>query len=143
MAEIGHASGALAAFLMLGLTTSDARAVGRTGTVCLAALPPNARELDWLASARGEHFKYKFWVSVDGGRAVDVGATAKTLEPISLAGKHRIGIFDAGSAVTSFRFTFAERGGSPLCLRYSPGFQTWSLVTQKWDPVDCGCALLR
>lgn len=66
--------------------------------------------------------------------------TPVAVDSLQLTRSHRVKIRDAGRIIESFRFTFGERGGFPLCLAYTPGYQTWSLERarpgQKW----CECA---
>jgi hypothetical protein len=112
------------------------------GSICIAPLPEKVEEADRMAFAGGprRRYKYEFTVEFDERVAVPVQKTKPVaVEALELTRKHRVRIRDAGRLIESFRFTFAERGGFPLCLAYTAGYQTWSLErarpSQKW----CEC----
>jgi hypothetical protein len=121
---------------------SGAETSGKTGMVCIAPLPRDVREADRLAFSGGprRHFKYAFSVQIDQQAPVAVA----TSRPIALTGialdrTHRVLIRDDHRVIESFRFVFAARGGTPLCLSYGPGYQTWSLARPRPRATWCQC----
>jgi hypothetical protein len=130
------------ASLAMLAVVSGAETAGKTGMVCIAPLPKDVREADRLAFSGGprRHFKYAFSVQIDQQAPVAV----PTSRPISLTGialgrTHRVLIRDDHRVVESFRFQFAARGGTPLCLSYGPGYQTWSLERPRPRATWCQC----
>jgi hypothetical protein len=115
---------------------------GKVGVVCIAPLPKQAREADRLAFAGGpqRHFTYEFTVQIGQQKPVALASSRPVpLTGIALEGTHRVVIRDADRIVESFRFRFAARGGTPLCLSYAPGYQTWSLERPRAGATWCQC----
>jgi hypothetical protein len=128
--------------LSLTATTTFIAAEDVVGSICIAPLRERVEEADRLAFSGGlrRQYKYEFTVAIDERAAVAVPRRKAVLvEALELTRAHRVKIRDAGRMIESFRFTFADRGGFPLCLAYTPGYQTWSLEKarpgQKW----CEC----
>jgi hypothetical protein len=112
------------------------------GRICVAPLTEKVEDADRLAFSGGprRRYTYEFTVEIDHRPGIAVPKTNPVaVEVLELTRPHRVKIRDAGRVIESFRFTFADRGGSSLCLAYTPGYQTWSLERarpgQKW----CEC----
>jgi hypothetical protein len=112
------------------------------GQICVAPLPESVEEADRLAFSGGprRRYEYEFTVAIDDRAAFAVPRRKAVLvEALELTRTHRVSIRDAGRMIESFRFTFADRGGSPLCLAYAPGYQTWSLEKARPGQKRCEC----
>jgi hypothetical protein len=115
---------------------------GKSGSVCVAPLPRNVREIDhdYPGGKAPREYSYAFTVQLDSRQPVEVRADAPTLIGQMPLGKpHFVIIRDAGTTIESFRFTFEKRGSSTLCLEYGPWYQTWSLEPPPARSKPCRC----
>ena len=131
-------------FLLVLAATAQSAPPETTGSICIAALPKNAREIDHdLPGGRAlREYSYSFAVQLDSRKPVQVRTDSPTLlEHITIGKQHRIVIRDAGKAIESFRFTFEKRGSPNLCLWYGPWYQTWSLEPVTPAAKECLCEL--
>jgi hypothetical protein len=113
-----------------------------SGTICVAPLPKDVREADRLAFSGGpsRRYKYSFTVEIDARPPIAVPKLDPLpIEDLPLEATHRVRIRDEGRPIESFRFTFSARGGTPLCLAYTPGYQTWSLEKRRPGQRWCAC----
>jgi hypothetical protein len=102
----------------------------------------SVEDADRLAFSDGprRRYKYEFTVEIDQRPGIAVPKTNPVaVEVLELTRPHWVKIRDAGRVIESFRFTFADRGGFPLCLAYTPGYQTWSLERARPGQEWCEC----
>ena len=113
---------------------------GGGGSVCVAALPENARTVDhdYPGGKAPREYSYNFSVQIDQSPPVKITSKASRVDGLALNRRHTVKIFDAGKLIESFHFTFRKRDRMSLCLRYTPWYQTWQL-----EPRSCGCSRLK
>ena len=134
--------------LLIGLLTvpsfvsADVAGAERTGSICIAPLPENARELDrgYPGGKAPREYSYEFAIQIDDRQPVRVAeATSRLVTGLSLGKRHRARIYDGKRIIESFHFTFEKRGSEHLCLFYTPWYQTWSLEKPDNRPW-CKCS---
>jgi len=117
----------------------DASTTGASGSICVAPLPLDVKAQD-KQNPSFRQFSYRFAIQVDSRKPVEM--TRKSgirIEELDLTTRHVVRIWDGRTVVESFRFTFAERGGTDLCLWYRAGRQTWILEPPHADHERCRC----
>jgi hypothetical protein len=115
---------------------------GRAGRICVAALPKHAAEIDREYRGRKprRQYTYRFAVKVDSQDWVDLPKEDPLpIEGIPVDGTHTLQIRDGDRVIESFTFTFEEKRGLDLCLRYTPWYQTWQLDPPSPRAWWCKC----
>jgi hypothetical protein len=134
-------------FVLLGIVSflSVATVAMAAGRICLAPLADDAKALDHDMPGGVPQKRtqlYEFSVRIDDREAVPVPRKSESsrfiddLDPLS---RHLIAIQDGGKVIESFWFTFEQRGGSDLCLTYTPWYQTWQLEPPRRKSSECRC----
>lgn len=114
----------------------------RRGRICVAALPKHAAEIDRESRSRKprREYTYRFAVRIDSRDWVEVPReNPLPIEGIPVAGSHTLQIRDGDKLIESFNFTFEEKRGLDLCLRYTPWYQTWQLEPPAPRAWWCKC----
>jgi hypothetical protein len=107
------------------LVVGSAGAAEGLGKVCVQQI---ATGDSWKANDTGASARSIFTVQVDDLAAIHVSTNgAGVFTNLSLTTKHLVKIQLDGKPLTSFRFTFQDRGDH-LRLWYSPFYGTWSLA---------------
>ena len=105
------------------------------GKMCVQKISMNAR---WDANDTGAKAGSIFTVQIDSLPAAQVSTNSSTVfTNLPLTGKHLVKIQLDGKPLTSFRFTFEERGDH-LRLWYNEFYGTWSLSDVK-PGEKCAC----
>jgi hypothetical protein len=111
-------------FMAASVFVSRIEAADGVGKVCVQKISVNTR---WDANDTGAREGSTFTVQIDDLPAITVTTNSSgVFTNLSLAKKHLVKIKLDGKALTSFRFTFQERGDH-LRLWYKPFYGTWSL----------------
>jgi hypothetical protein len=84
---------------------------------------------------------YEFSVQIDKNEPIVIPKSGppQLVSDIALGGPHLVILRDGGDVIESFRFTFESRGGSHLCLSYTPWYQTWQLDPPRPGASWCRC----
>jgi hypothetical protein len=112
------------------------------GAVCIAPVPVSNPSPISLANPAGGSRSFDFEVSMDGRRRLKVNHTESlVINGLDPRKRHTIAIYEKGTLITSFRFSFADYKSRFLCLWFKELYQTWSL----WDYresriVGCKCS---
>jgi hypothetical protein len=125
-------------FSLAGFAASPAK----RGSICVAPLPSNAKEMDhdYPGGRAPREYTYHFAVRVDDREAVLVSQHgAFRIADLEVGMKHHVRINDGARSIESFWFTFEARKSRSLCLSYGPWYQTWSLEDSR-KGLKCGCS---
>lgn len=114
------------------------------GQVCVAALPPRAKQTDHDLSggkAQRREPSYLFSVQIGVGDRVELSRSGKAalVSGLSPGQRHKVLIRDGAEVIESFSFTFEEKRSQRLCLAYTPFYQTWSLEPARSNFSGCRC----
>jgi hypothetical protein len=110
--------------LCMMLLVGSACAADGVGRVCITRIPMGER---WDANDTGAKASSTFTVQLDKLAPVPVTTNGSgVFTNLSLAGEHSVKIRLDGKPLTSFRFSFKDRGDH-LRLWYNPFYGSWSL----------------
>lgn len=113
----------------------SALAVESMGRVCVQAI---SKGESWKANDTGATERSIFTVQIDSLPAIPISTNASgVFTNLSLATNHVVKIQLDGKPLTSFRFTFKDRGDH-LRLWYNPFYGTWSLSDVRTGE-RCAC----
>ena len=117
------------------LISASVCAADGVGRVCITRIPIGER---WDANDTGAKESRTFAVQIDKLAPVLVATNASgVLTNLSLAGEHSVSIRLDGKRLTSFRFSFKDRGDH-LRLWYNPFYGSWSLSDVR-PGQKCAC----
>ena len=121
--------------LCLALLAGTVCAAEGDGRVCITPIPVGER---WDANDTGAKESSTFAVQIDKLAPVLVTTNASgVFTNLSLAGEHSVSIRFDGKRLTSFRFSFKDRGDH-LRLWYNPFYGSWSLSDVR-PGQKCAC----
>jgi hypothetical protein len=111
MLRVGHAALFLLLGLLLALPTS---AEPKTGMLCVIPDPPGCCDRFTIS------FDLKtLMFRIDNGKKTPwPQRLGFKIEGLSLAEKHLVVVYSGGKPLQSFRFRFADYGGTELCLLF-------------------------
>ncbi len=114
----------------------------QAGRICVATLPEHAAEIDREArrSKPRREYTYRFSVRLDSREWIEVPKErGVAIEDIPVGQNHALQIRDGDRLIESIPFTFEEKSGRDLCLRYTPWYQTWRLDPPSPRAWWCKC----
>ena len=90
---------------------------------------------------REPHYEFSVQIGERPPIQIPIDGSSQLVKRLPLADRHTVVIRDRDEIIESFHFRFEARGGTYLCLSYTPWYQTWQLDPPRSPKKTCGCSL--